>query len=102
MSYRIAGIDVHKKVIAVVVADVAGEGAYEFERRKFGTRAEALRELAAWLVQEEVEEAVMETTAEYWSPVWGELEQHWQRSRRRRERAGARAARVHRAQAQCQ
>src|SRR5438309_1866393 len=34
MSYRIAGIDVHKKMLAVVVADVASEGAYEFERRK--------------------------------------------------------------------
>jgi hypothetical protein len=26
MSYRIAGIDVHKKMLAVVVADVAVEG----------------------------------------------------------------------------
>src|SRR5260370_6559085 len=100
MSYRIAGIEVHKKVIAVVVADVAGEGAYEFERRKFGTRSEALRELAAWLVQQEVEEVVMESTAQYWRPVWDALEQHWQASRRQREGAGEMAGQLHLAQAQ--
>jgi hypothetical protein len=33
MSYRIAGIDVHKKVLAVVVTDVASAGEYDFERR---------------------------------------------------------------------
>ena len=33
MAYRIAGIDVHKKMWAVVVADVEGEGAYQLERR---------------------------------------------------------------------
>ena len=32
MSYRIAGIDVHKRMLAVVVADVAVEGEYQFER----------------------------------------------------------------------
>jgi hypothetical protein len=36
MSYRIAGIDVHKKMLAVVIADVEVEGEYQFERRKFG------------------------------------------------------------------
>jgi hypothetical protein len=35
MAYRIAAVDVHKKMLAVVVADVAGEGEYQFERRKF-------------------------------------------------------------------
>ena len=33
MAYRIAGIDVHKKMLAVVVADVEGESEYQFERR---------------------------------------------------------------------
>jgi len=31
MSYKIAGIDIHKRMVAVVVADVAGEGEYQFE-----------------------------------------------------------------------
>lgn len=37
MSYRIAGIDVHKRTLAVVVADVAVEGEYQFDRRMVGT-----------------------------------------------------------------
>ena len=36
MPYRIAGIDVHKKMLAVVVADVEVEGDYHFERRRSG------------------------------------------------------------------
>ena len=98
--YRIAGIDVHKKVVAVVVADVASTGAYEFERRKFGTCSEALRELASWLMQQEVEEVVMESTAQYWRPVWDELERDWQQSRREREGRGPKAGMLHLAQAQ--
>jgi hypothetical protein len=30
-------------MVAVVVADVAGEGEYQFERRKFGSGGEQLR-----------------------------------------------------------
>ena len=61
MTYRIAAIDVHKKMLAVVVADVAGEDEYEFERRKFGATPDQLHLLAQWLVEQEVEEVVMES-----------------------------------------
>jgi transposase len=74
MSYRIAGIDVHKKVLAVVVADVEVEGEYQFERRQFGSNPEQLRLLSEWLLEQQVEEAVMESTAQYWRPVWEALE----------------------------
>ena len=56
MSYRIAGIDVHKKMLAVVASDVEVDGEYRFERRKFGSNPEQLRSLAAWLLEQEVEE----------------------------------------------
>jgi transposase len=69
MAYRIAGIDVHKKMLAVVVADVEGEGEYQFERRQFGTTPDHLRLLSKWFVEQEVEEVVMESTAQYWKPV---------------------------------
>ena len=36
MPYKIAGIDVHKKMLAVVVSDVEVDGEYQFERRMFG------------------------------------------------------------------
>ena len=42
MAYRVAAVDVHKKMLAVVVADIAGEGEYQFERRKFGATGEVL------------------------------------------------------------
>ena len=37
MPYRIAGIDVHKKMLAVVVADVEIDGDFRFEHQKIGT-----------------------------------------------------------------
>jgi hypothetical protein len=73
-TYKIAGIDVHKSMLAVVVADAGQEGAFQFQRRKFTTLASGLEQLAAWLRQEGVQEAVMESTAQYWKPVWQELE----------------------------
>jgi transposase len=73
MSYRIAGIDVHKKMLAVVVSDVEIEQEYQFERRLLGSSPEQLRSLAAWLLGQEAEEVVMESTAQYWKPVWEAL-----------------------------
>jgi transposase len=100
MSYRIAGIDVHKKMLAVVVSDVEVEGEYRFERRLFGSNPEQLRSLAAWLLEQEVEEAVMESTAQYWKPVWGALERYWKPMRQKREGAGPMSGTLHLAQAQ--
>jgi transposase len=77
MAYKIAGIDVHKKMLAVVVCDVEVDGEYQFARRMFGGNPEQLRALAAWLLDEGVEEAVMESTALYWRPVWEALEMYW-------------------------
>ena len=78
MAYRIAGIDVHKKMLAVVVSDVEVEGEYQFERRRVKTSPDELRGLAAWLLEQDVEEVVMEATAQYWRPVWETLERYWQ------------------------
>ncbi|HEX6496058.1 MAG TPA: IS110 family transposase [Acidobacteriaceae bacterium] len=77
MSYRIAGIDVHKSMLAVVIADVAVQGDYDYERRQFGTVDSELHRLAEWLIEQEVGEVVMESTAQYWRPVWAMLEQQW-------------------------
>ena len=89
MPYRIAGIDVHKKMLAVVVADVEVDGDFHFERQKVGTTPADLRGLADWLVEHEVEEVVMESTAQYWRPVWEALEQHWRPRRRDARRRAA-------------
>jgi len=100
MSYRIAGIDVHKKMLAVVVSEVEIEGEYEFERRMFGSSPDQLRSLAAWLLEQEVEEVVMESTAQYWKPVWEALERYWKPLREKREGASRRSGTLHLAQAQ--
>jgi transposase len=100
MSYRIAGIDVHKKVLAVVVSDVEVDGEHQFERRMFGSNPEQLRSLAAWLVEQEAEEVVMESTAQYWKPVWEVLERYWKPLREKREGARRRSGTLHLAQAQ--
>lgn len=73
-SYKVAGIDVHKKMLAVVITDAARVGEFQFERRRFETGAAQLRLLAEWLASEQVREAVMESTAQYWKPVWQALE----------------------------
>jgi transposase len=99
MSYRVAAVDVHKKMLAVVVTDVEGEGVYEFERRKFGATPGELHVLAQWLVQQEVEEVVMESTAQYWRPVWGTLELYWRPARQQREGASQMSGTLHLCQA---
>src|SRR6266550_5754558 len=43
------------------------------KRCMFGSNPEQLRSLAAWLIEQEAEEVVMESTAQYWIPVWGML-----------------------------
>src|ERR1700747_2346143 len=100
MPYRIAGIDVHKKMLAVVVSDVEIESEYQFERRMLCSSPEQLRSLAAWLLEQEVEEVVMESTAQYWKPVWEALERYWKPVREKREGAGRRSGTLHLAQAQ--
>jgi transposase len=72
MAYKIAGIDVHKTVLMVVIVDV--ETMEVVARRRFAALASDLQMLAQWLQEQGVEEAVMESTAQYWKPVWYELE----------------------------
>lgn len=73
-EYRIAGIDVHKKMLAVVITNVAAAGDWEWERRTFGTLDSELHALAAWLAERGVHEVAMESTAQYWVPIWRALE----------------------------
>jgi transposase len=100
MPYRIAGIDVHKKMLAVVVSDVEVNGEYEFERRRFSSSPDHLRLLAEWLVEQAVEEVVMESTAQYWKPVWAALERYWKPICQSRLGTRPAAGTLHLAQAQ--
>ena len=76
MAYRIAALMSIKKMLAVVVADVAVEGEFQFLRHTVGTSPTQLRSLAEWLLEQQVDEVVMESTAQYWRPVWEALERY--------------------------
>jgi transposase len=76
ITYFVAGIDVHKRMLAVVIADAGREGEFGFQGRKFGTTPGELKLLRTWLSEQGVREVVMESTAQYWKPVWQELEGH--------------------------
>jgi transposase len=99
MPYRIAGIDVHKKKLAVVVTDVEIDDEYQFERRWYDANPEQLELLAEWMIEQQVEEAVMESTAQYWKPVWSALERFWKPMCQKREGAGRMSGTLHLAQA---
>jgi transposase len=75
MSHTIAGIDVHKKLLVVVIVDAA-EPDVPLQSRRFGTGSGEVHHLSAWLDRYDVKEVVMESTAQYWKPVWMELEPH--------------------------
>ena len=99
MPYRIAGIDVHKKKLAIVVADVEVDEEFQFERRWYGSNPQQLQLLCEWLIEQQVEEVVMESTAQYWKPVWGALERCWKPICEKREGAGRMSGSLHLAQA---
>jgi transposase len=72
-----AGLDVHKKSVTVcrLVSDNTGqhpEGVAEL--RTFGTMTLELLALADWLVEAGVTHIAMESTGEYWKPVYNLLE----------------------------
>jgi transposase len=73
IPFYVGGIDVHKKMLAVAVAN-ARDTELAFECRRFGTTASELHHLSAWLQERGVQEVVMESTAQYWKPVWIALE----------------------------
>src|SRR5947199_8689352 len=72
---KMAGIDVHKKVLMVVVVDTSVPEEKPV-RRRFVTLPSELQRFRIWLQEQGVEEAVMASTAQYWRSVWLELEPH--------------------------
>ena len=61
-------------MLAVVVAHPSQPRETEWKRRKFGATVPELQRLREWLGAEGVQEVVMESTAQYWKPVWIALE----------------------------
>jgi transposase len=71
---RVAGIDVHKKVIWVAVRLPGAEpGERKVIVKSFRTFWRPLQKMAAWLAELGVTDAAMESTAVYWWPVYHAL-----------------------------
>jgi len=64
-----AGLDVHRRQVVCTVIREA-----EKKTREFGTFHRDLGQLSSWLLQEQVELAVMESTGIYWKSVYAALE----------------------------
>ena len=69
-----AGLDVHKRTVVVCHLQVAATGAVQREVRTFGTMTAELLELVDWLQAGEVTHVAMESTGDYWKPVFNLLE----------------------------
>jgi transposase len=72
-----AGLDVHKKTVMAcrVIPDPTGQQADgSLEVQEFGTTTAALLALADWLTVAGLTHVAMESTGEYWKPVYNILE----------------------------
>jgi transposase len=69
MYERCAGLDVHKKTVVACVLTPAGP-----ETRTFGTMTAELLTLADWLLISGCTHVAMESTGDYWKPVFNILE----------------------------
>ena len=76
-----AGLDVHKKSVTAcrMVPDPSGRQADGLmELREFGTLTVDLLALSDWLAEAGITHVAMESTGEYWKPVFNLLEGNFQ------------------------
>ncbi len=71
---QVAGLDIHKKTEVACRMRVNTEQRLEHETRTFGTMTQELLQLHDWLSEWECSPVAMESTADYWKPVYNILE----------------------------
>lgn len=69
-----AGLDVHKKSVVAHARITDATGRVTRYTRTFGTMTVDLLNLAAWLLSLEITHVAMESTGEYWKPIYNILE----------------------------
>ena len=69
-----AGVDIHKKTVVATRMRVSEDERLEWETETFGTMTSELLELYDWLGEWECTHVAMESTADYWKPVFNILE----------------------------
>jgi transposase len=70
----VAGLDVHKKTVVATRIRVTDEDCVEWETRTFGTTTSELLVLLDWLLEWGTTHVAMESTGDYWKPVYNVLE----------------------------
>jgi transposase len=73
-----AGLDVHKKTVVAAIIVPGERGGLRKEVRTFGTMTSDLLALSDWLMDCEVSHVAMESTGEYWKPVFNILENNFE------------------------
>jgi transposase len=71
---RCCGIDVHKNSVTVCVLAPVGQLSAGIKKRNFRTFTRDLKQMRAWLKNCRVTEIAMESTGQYWRPLWNLLE----------------------------
>jgi transposase len=74
MYERCAALDVHKKTVTACPRWTQSKGQVVSEVRTFGTTTPDLLEMLDWLTEWEVTTVAIESTGEYWKPVFNLLE----------------------------
>jgi len=70
----VAGLDVHKKTVVGCRMRVTQDKRIEWETKTFGTMTADLLKLHDWLSEWQVKQVALESTADYWKPVFNLLE----------------------------
>jgi len=73
-----AGLDVHKKTVVAAIIVPDEQGGLRKETRTFGTMTSDLLALSDWLLGCGVTHVAMESTGEYWKPVFNILENNFE------------------------
>ena len=77
---RCAGLDVHKRTVVACCIIRDEQGQKTVNKRTFGTMTGDLLELSDWLYSLSVTHIAMESTGEYWRPVYNILEGAYEQS----------------------
>ena len=73
-----AGLDVHKKTVVAAIIVPDGQAGLRKEVRTFGTMTADLLGLSDWLLSFGVTHVAMESTGEYWKPIYNILEENFE------------------------
>ena len=73
-----AGLDIHKKTVVASRIRQDASGKPQQQTRTFPTMTADLRKLLDWLEEGQVTHVAMESTGEYWRPVYNLLEGHFE------------------------